>query len=92
MSMNLSKKASDFVTHTSDYGSISNKAVIIGEDVFPVILPFLASAKIRDDLEIPEPGELTPEIQGTLEFAEVIGVDEHYISKLYSKYLKSFLR
>ena len=91
MLKNLSSKANNFITHTSDYGSLSNKAIIIGEDTFPEILPFLATQRIREDLEIPEPGELTPALVGTLQFAEMIGINQEYISKLYSKYLKSFL-
>ena len=91
MSMNLSNKACSFINHTGAYGSLSNKAIIIGEKTFAEILPFLANERIRADLELPEPGERTPEIIGALEFAKVINVDSDYITKVYYKYLKSFL-
>ena len=91
MYMKLSNKTLNFITETESYGNLSNKAIIIGKDTFPDILPFLATETIRKALDIEEPSELTPEVQGILEYAEMIGVNEDYITKLYSKYLKSFL-
>ena len=72
--MALSNKASNFVISTNDYGALSNKATIIGKQTFAELLPYLCSEKIRKDLEVPEPGEITPEIQGSLEFAATINL------------------
>ena len=90
--MALSNKASNFILATDQYGGLSNKATIIGKETFAEIMPFICSEKIRQDLDVPEPGELTEEMKGALEFAAMMNVTEEYITELYKKYLKSFLR
>lgn len=89
--MELSNKAKNFMMDTVNYGDLSKKATILGMDTFIEILPFLCSERIREDLEVPEPGELTPALEGTLELARMLNITEEYITELYKKYLKSFL-
>jgi len=91
MSTTLSNKAKRFIAFRGKGGTLTNKATIIGEQTFPEILPFLANGRIREELEIEEPGEITPHLKGVLEYAELIGVTEEFITSLYREYLKSYL-
>lgn len=95
MNYEVSEKLTEFLTFALHKSSRKTKIKVLGADAFMAIYPYLMSEKICVALEtkaISKDVEISESIQGRLDFASLIGINEVTFANIYAEYLKSFLR